>query len=146
MDKFKDLFTEGMNQKKQIGMLSKENFDKALKSGKIFTTEVGKVVGIMGEIMLDGVRVRFTKAYQAYRKAFKNQTLQVQMVTESKLKLNIKKIVLDYFKKNNINKSARVEGDRGIYRITIPGQENLMILADRFGSESELISFLDDNL
>lgn len=141
---FYEALNEGMNQKKQIGMLSKENFEKALKSGKIFVTDAGKIVSIMGEFMLGGLRVRFTKAYQAYRSAFKNKTVKLISVNESN-SLDVKKIVLSCFKKNKVNQGARVEGDRGVYRITIPGQKDIMIL-DRYETEQDLRNFIKGKL
>lgn len=60
--------------------------------------------------------------------------------------LNVKKIVLSCFKELNVNKSARIEGDRGVFRITIPGRKNITILADRYDTEDELRDFIKKEL
>jgi len=68
----KYLLEKGMNSKSQIGMLSKEHFDKKLKSGEIIKIGNNSFIFKNGEYFINNEKQkRITPLYQKYRKTFK---------------------------------------------------------------------------
>jgi hypothetical protein len=75
-ESFRELF-EGMNQRKQNGMMSKNKFEKYLDANgfmQIGSDEDGTTLELRSDKKwyLDGSISTFTKLYQIYRTAFKN--------------------------------------------------------------------------
>ena len=70
---FKEIFTEGMNQNSQKGMLSREHFEKKIKHGRIFIANDQELSYSGGNYYIDtDVQKRITGLYQMYRKFYKS--------------------------------------------------------------------------
>ena len=57
--------------------------------------------------------------------------------------LNVKSIVLDYFKANNFPHTARIDGDRDLYRVIVPSKKTVILHTFEFKTEKDVIEFLD---
>jgi len=57
--------------------------------------------------------------------------------------LNVKSVVIDYFKDNNFPHTARIDGDRDLYRVIVPGKKTVILHTFEFKTEKDVIEFLD---
>lgn len=124
---FYELFTEGMNQNKQKGMMNKDHFEKLMKKQGSYDIDGVEAEFDDGQWYLNGKPTKYTQVYQAYRAYYKgmNESSNIDDKAEQIAMLDGKGALVawNWFEDNL--------GDSGIYAGDATPEDYLEIMSDK---------------